>query len=839
MTISHRATATGANIGLSVAAGPGNVPVNERQVLTVKATAGEYDLTFRSPNPGSTFQTTATIPFNAPASGPGSVQAALEALSNIGAGNVTVSEGPGDETGTTPYLIEFTGGYADVNVRKITTTNVSLSGGNPSGAAITTAREGGGAVETCTTVCTGETVAEGQETGQGSGPGQLRWSDALAIDNDPSSGSYGAVYVLDQRNLRVQKYSAAGATSMDTRRRSRQGDLSEPLHGGRPCRWRRMQGRGTGYSTRVLLQGWQQPFVHHLVGNEGNNSIAVGPGGRVYVGDFGRVPEFEPDGSYVGSLEPNDAEPLFVSALAVDSSGNIYERSATYNGFGSPITGEVSGVRKFTAAHSLASTFATEAGNEITHIGLDSAGDLLASVFNSGSLSLRAYRPSGQLSAIFTSDQVGLFTSATTFNNPEGIAVGDGNGDLYVTAKAPEGSHVAGVPIPVPGKPAITELHVSDVQPTTTTILADVNPKGFETGYHFEYVDQQSFDTEGGFASSHTHVTTVGTLDSVDQKNHVQAAISGLTPGTNYQYRVVATNLEGTTYGSGEIETLSPVSIRNLTTQTVGPNLVSVKAELNPNGSPSTYVIAFGGDVNYLGGNFEGSLPTGNEFVSVEATFSGLESGASYHYRLTAENGNGSVASGDHMFTTEMSEDEVLASEGCPQPAPAGRKRFARTCGLPSVRASEPSTQGRRRGLSGDRVGAQRRTRTLLFRGCVWRCLVQFSRRPVHRPPWRSRLDQPGDTEATWPALLLSRVRRSQLQPCKIRNWIGWVFHRDPWTQRGASGIHQRRLLLDGSCRRQLYIPCHSGSGRPRRGDDQICSYLKSVANLKIYRTSS
>ena len=66
----------------------------------------------------------------------------------------------------------------------------------------------------CTTVCGPATADEGTLEGGnypvGSAPGQLNFSDELAIDNDPTSGSYGAVYVVDQRNFRVMKFSAGG-----------------------------------------------------------------------------------------------------------------------------------------------------------------------------------------------------------------------------------------------------------------------------------------------------------------------------------------------------------------------------------------------------------------------------------------------------------------------------------------------------------------------------------------------------------------------------------------------------------------------------------------------------
>jgi hypothetical protein len=76
------------------------------QSLTVHAEGGQYRLGFEG-------ETTADLAYDAPAA---AVQEALRALPAIGPSGVTVTGGPGDATGSHPYLITFEGPLAEVEV---------------------------------------------------------------------------------------------------------------------------------------------------------------------------------------------------------------------------------------------------------------------------------------------------------------------------------------------------------------------------------------------------------------------------------------------------------------------------------------------------------------------------------------------------------------------------------------------------------------------------------------------------------------------------------------------------------------------------------------------------
>jgi hypothetical protein len=95
---------------------------NVNQVVTitlVNAAGGTFTLTFGT-------QTTTDIAWNAPATGTGSVQSALAALSNIGAGNVAVAGSAGG-----PYTVTFQGALANQYLTGIEGDEANLTGSNP------------------------------------------------------------------------------------------------------------------------------------------------------------------------------------------------------------------------------------------------------------------------------------------------------------------------------------------------------------------------------------------------------------------------------------------------------------------------------------------------------------------------------------------------------------------------------------------------------------------------------------------------------------------------------------------------------------------------------------
>jgi predicted ribosomally synthesized peptide with SipW-like signal peptide len=120
----------------------GSAAGNEIQKLTVTATSGNFTLTYSS-------QTTASIAYNATAA---QVDTALEDLSNIAAGDITVTKDGGN------FVIAFVGALGGTNVSAISVNDVDLAGGTVTQS---TVQEGAASLPSGTGASLGNTTVGG------------------------------------------------------------------------------------------------------------------------------------------------------------------------------------------------------------------------------------------------------------------------------------------------------------------------------------------------------------------------------------------------------------------------------------------------------------------------------------------------------------------------------------------------------------------------------------------------------------------------------------------------------------------------------------------------------
>jgi hypothetical protein len=140
-------------------------------------------------------------------------------------------------------------------------------------------------------------------------------------------------------------------------------------------------------------------------------------------------------------------------------------------------------------------------------------------------------------------------------------------------------------PIPGPSPPDVTIGAASVITETGATLNGTVNPNGLPTTYHFEYGTTTAYGSRAPVPDADA--------GSGIAPQAVSAAISGLTPGTTYHFRLVARNASGTTTSTD----LTVGSDQTFTTKTAPEHGVFLLGE--PTSGTPTVRVKFPGDPGF------------------------------------------------------------------------------------------------------------------------------------------------------------------------------------------------------------------------------------------------
>jgi hypothetical protein len=186
----------------------------------------------------------------------------------------------------------------------------------------------------------------------------------------------------------------------------------------------------------------------------------------------------------------------------------------------------------------------------------------------------------------------------------------------------------------------------TDVQMTEAQLNGSIDPEGVATKYYFEY------GTTPSYGSRTPEVSVSG-----GSKIAISRVIGGLTTGTLYRFRIVATNIYGTTYGQEEgfwttavpwVETRPVVSVSETT--------AVVEGGVNAMGAETQYHFEYGATTSYGASTPEASAGAELGIVWQSQSIAGLTANTTYHFRIVASNDDG----------TRYGEDQVLRTTDKP-----------------------------------------------------------------------------------------------------------------------------------------------------------------------------
>jgi len=204
----------------------------------------------------------------------------------------------------------------------------------------------------------------------------------------------------------------------------------------------------------------------------------------------------------------------------------------------------------------------------------------------------------------------------------------------------------------------------TEILPTSARLNGTVDPRNYDATVRFEWgTDGNSFPNS--LAADPGSVTG-------NTPTSVSASLAGLTKGTTYFYRVVATNDGGTTVsGTQSFRTLTDPTVTIGGSFALSTTSVRVEGAVDPEGSDSNVVFEYsddGWDSFEIKPAAQGTQ-SGNGIRLVSAVLTNLQQGVTYHYRLRATSDGGSGVSSTNSFSMNVLSGFDRVAPGAPPEA--------------------------------------------------------------------------------------------------------------------------------------------------------------------------
>ncbi|MFH1230165.1 MAG: hypothetical protein V1709_01570 [Planctomycetota bacterium] len=194
--------------------------------------------------------------------------------------------------------------------------------------------------------------------------------------------------------------------------------------------------------------------------------------------------------------------------------------------------------------------------------------------------------------------------------------------------------------------PSLTTKPATNVLLTSATLNGTVNPNGVSTTIYFQY------GTSLGYGST----TLYQSIGSGASSINVFANVTGLTPNTNYNFRVVVSRSGSTFYGSNlTFKTLvgTPPTCTTNAADNITTNSARLNGTVDPNGlNVTSCYFQWGTTTDYFGGSPTATPSTFGITSSVSANISSLSISTTYNFRVVATNIGGTTNGNNLTFTT-------------------------------------------------------------------------------------------------------------------------------------------------------------------------------------------
>ena len=198
--------------------------------------------------------------------------------------------------------------------------------------------------------------------------------------------------------------------------------------------------------------------------------------------------------------------------------------------------------------------------------------------------------------------------------------------------------------------PTATTGSATGITTTSATLNGTVNPNGADTHVWFLWGTSSSL--------SGANQTSSFDLGSGTTASSIQAAPTGLNPGTVYYFQMVAQNSLGTAKGS--INSFTTTTAAKLPTATTGSataitaTTATINGTVNPNGA-DTHVWFLIATSSSMSGAVQCSsfdAGAGTSTVQTQCSLTGMSAGSKYYFQVVAQNSVGTAKGSINNFTT-------------------------------------------------------------------------------------------------------------------------------------------------------------------------------------------
>ena len=307
------------------------------------------------------------------------------------------------------------------------------------------------------------------------------------------------------------------------------------------------------------------------------------------------------------------------------------------------------------AAPAMAATTAPAATTGSPSLISGSSAVLNASVNPAGTMTTYAfqYGPTTNYGLQTATTSAGSGTTSTAVHVTVTGLISDTPYHFRVVATSANGSTPGADVTFTTGKtpPTAATSQPSVVRDTSADLNATVNPNGKATTYVLQYGTTTKYGLQTAPAS-----VAPGTASTA-----VHATVSGLMSGTTYHYRVVATSSDGTgastdatflTTGNSTSSTGALPVVSETAAVNISANNVQLNGAVNPEGPTTTWYFQYG-LTTYYGMQTSSQTLSGLGARPVNAQLTGLQAGATYHFRLVAYSAHGLYVGPDQTFATK------------------------------------------------------------------------------------------------------------------------------------------------------------------------------------------